>query len=189
MFDRLLFGIGITILKLDGIDNEKLCHLSEKITDESNRHINQNEPELQELNSIVLKQSQVILDGIIANPDCDNIKTNIQRVWVNNNFNKDITIPHAHRDSFLSAVYYPKSTDGRILFYSPFSDSFLAHVPIKKSKNYHAFNSTFQEFDVKTGWLIFFNSMLPHYVPYSNEERVSIVYDIRANEISLTGKE
>lgn len=184
MFDRLLFGIGITILKLDGIDNESLCEVASKVTSVEDRHIDKNITALQQLNEIVVSQSQLILDGIIANPEIDNVKTNIQRVWVNNNLNEDITMPHAHRDSFLSAVYYPRSTDGRILFYSPFSDAFLSHVPIKKAKNYHAFNSTFQEFHVRTGWLIFFNSMLPHYVPHSNDERISIVYDVRANEVS-----
>ena len=185
MFDRLLFGIGITILQLDGMDNDGLCDFSRKITQEEDRHVNKNHPTLKSLNSVVMQESQKILDGLIANPDITNVKTDIERIWVNNNFNKDITIPHAHRDSFLSAVYYPKSTDGKLFFYSPFSDSFLAHVPIKKAKEYHAFNSTYFEFEVKTGWLVLFNSMLPHYVPpFSDEERISIVYDIRANEVS-----
>jgi len=55
-------------------------------------------------------------------------------------------------------------------------------VPIHKAKEYNEYNSTFWEFDVKTGYLLIFNSMLPHAALPSNQERVSIVYDIVVNE-------
>ena len=103
-------------------------------------------------------------------------------MWVNQDLNTDISTTHTHRDSFLSVIYYPKSTDGKIHFYIPSADVYLSHVPIYKCKEYNEYNSTFWEFDVKTGYLLIFNSMLPHAALPSKEERVSIVYDIVVNE-------
>ena len=106
-----------------------------------------------------------------------NVEVYLQRVWGNHNVNEDICIPHVHRESFLSAVYYPKSTDGRIQFYSPFTDAILSHVPVIADK-YNEFNSSQHTLYPKTGWLILFPANLLHVVLPSKEERYSIVYDI-----------
>lgn len=178
MFNRTLFSIGLTTLQLEGIDNEILCQYVIDNINKNSRHVNKSDYELNLLNKVVLSETQKILDGIISNSEITNIKTNIKRVWVNYNLNEDISTTHAHRDSFLSAVYYPKSTDGRIQFYIPYSEAFLSHVPIHQAKQYHEYNSTYWKFEVKTGWLLIFNSMLPHVALKSTDERISIVYDI-----------
>ena len=182
MFNRTLFSIGLTTLQLEGIDNDLLCKYVKRNIDKNNRHVKHEDCELSLLNQIVLNETQKILDGIISNSEITNIKTNIKRVWVNHNLNEDISTTHAHRDSFLSAVYYPKSTDGKIQFYIPYSEAFLAHVPIHQAKEYHEYNSTYWKFEVKTGWLLIFNSMLPHVALKSIDERISIVYDIGVTE-------
>lgn len=178
MFNRTLFSIGLTTLQLEGIDNEILCQYVIDNINKNSRHVNQSDHELNLLNEVVLSETQKILDSIISNSEITNIKTNIKRVWVNHNLNEDISTTHAHRDSFLSAVYYPKSTDGKIQFYIPYSEAFLSHVPIHQAKQYHEYNSTYWKFEVKTGWLLIFNSMLPHVALKSTDERISIVYDI-----------
>lgn len=178
MFNRTLFSIGLTTLQLEGIDNEILCQYVIDNINKNSRHVNQSDQELNLLNEVVLSETQKILDSIISNSEITNIKTNIKRVWVNHNLNEDISTTHAHRDSFLSAVYYPKSTDGKIQFYIPYSEAFLSHVPIHQAKQYHEYNSTYWKFEVKTGWLLIFNSMLPHVALKSTDERISIVYDI-----------
>ena len=81
---------------------------------------------------------------------------------------------YVHRESFLSAVYYPKSTDGRIQFYSPFTDAILSHVPVIADK-YHGVQTLTYSIS-KTDILILFPANL--YVVWSKEERHSIVYDI-----------
>lgn len=182
MYNNILFSIGLQTLELKGIDNNVLCEYVKTNIRKQNRHVDYSDVELSKLNSMVLQETQKILDGTISNHDVKNLKTQIKRVWVNQDLNSDISTTHTHRDSFLSAVYYPKSTDGKIHFYVPSSDVYLSHVPIHKAKEYHEYNSTFWEFDVKTGYLLIFNSMLPHAALSSNEERISIVYDIIVNE-------
>ena len=201
MFNETLFSIGITRLQLDGLNNEVLSNLIEEncktsyvddkvrttqdaITNAlySERGIMPDaHPELVKLNDTILEHTQIILDGIIANPKIDYVTTYIKRIWGNRNVNKDISLPHAHRDSFLSVVYYPVSEDGIIHFYSPFSDAFLAQVPIALSKKFHQYNSSYYEFPVSTGQLVIFPSMLCHYVPPTANKRMSIAYDIGVN--------
>ena len=86
----------------------------------SKRDMNINHSCLTQLNNIVLKNAQNIVDGLAQDK---NIKANLKKVWGNHNFNHNICTPHTHRDSFLSAVYYSKSTDGKIHFYSPWTDA------------------------------------------------------------------
>ena len=71
-------------------------------------------PYLTELNKFIIEQAQIILNGMTSDT---NVRVFLQRVWGNYNLNDNISVPHTHRDSFLSAVYYPKSTDARILFH------------------------------------------------------------------------
>jgi|TARA_B100000378_G_scaffold167810_1_gene135311 uncharacterized protein (TIGR02466 family) len=182
MYNNTLFSIGLATLELKGMDNDMLCNYVKENIGRQNRHVNSDDAELSKLNAIVLQQTQKILDGTISNPDVNNLETQIKRVWVNQDLNTDISTTHTHRDSFLSVIYYPKSTDGKIHFYIPSADVYLSHVPIYKCKEYNEYNSTFWEFDVKTGYLLIFNSMLPHAALPSKEERVSIVYDIVVNE-------
>jgi hypothetical protein len=180
MFSERIFSIGISKFKLNGLDNETLCEqvkLCQNGEDEKfRRDMGLDNYSLKQLNSIVIEQSQKILDGI-ANSDLK-IKTTLKRVWGNHNLNSDICIPHAHRDSFLSAVYYPKSIDGRIHFYCPWADGILSHIPIETAKEFNEYNSSYYELQVETGWLILFPAHLCHFVPVSKEERFSIVYDI-----------
>jgi len=205
MFNETLFSIGITRLKIDGLNNHELSnlvvencktgHVDDKIRTTqdvitnalySERGITLDaHPELTKLNNTILEQTQIILDGIISNPQVNNVTTYIKRIWGNKNVNKDISLPHAHRDSFLSAVYYPVSEDGIIHFYSPFSDAFLAQVPIGLSTEYNQYNSSYYEFPVQTGQLVIFPSMLCHYVPATEKKRMSIAYDIGVNHGNL----
>jgi len=180
MFEQSIFSIGITTLQLNGLDNNLLCeqikiHQSGKNI-HSERDMNVNNSCLNQLNSIVTEHTQKIVDGLSQNK---NVKVNLKRVWGNYNFNHNICTPHTHRDSFLSAVYYPKSTDAKIHFYSPWTDAILSHLPFDiPPKQFNQYNSSFYEVNVKTGMLVIFPAHLPHFVPISKEERFSIAYDI-----------
>jgi uncharacterized protein (TIGR02466 family) len=180
MFNERIFSVGITKFQINNFDNQTLCKQVEYFcTNPHNKTVNKRDmgldnPHLIELNKVVLQQSQLILNGLTSNP---NVEVYLQRVWGNHNVNENICSPHVHRESFLSAVYYPKSTDGRIQFYSPFTDAILSHVPVVADK-YHEFNSSQHTVYPKTGWLILFPANLLHVVLPSKEERHSIVYDI-----------
>ena len=180
MFERPIFSIGITTLQLNGLDNDLICEQikihQEGKGDMSKRDMNINHSCLTQLNNIVLKNAQNIVDGLAQDK---NIKANLKKVWGNHNFNHNICTPHTHRDSFLSAVYYSKSTDGKIHFYSPWTDAILSHLPFNVDpKEFNEYNSSFYEINVKTGMLVLFPAHLPHFVPISKEERFSIAYDI-----------
>lgn len=184
MFTERIFSIGISKFQLGRMDNDLLSdQVRYYCTNPNSKSVDKKDmgldnPNLQQLNEIVLNQSQQILDGMISNSNVTNVKCYLQKVWGNHNINEDICIPHTHRESFLSAVYYPKSTDGRIHFHSPWTDSILSQIPTLPAETYHEFNSTYYELHPRTGWLIFFPSNLIHFVPPSKDERISIVYDV-----------
>ena len=178
-FSKSIFSIGITVLQINHLDNETLCKEVEYFCRNPNynkmynRDMGLNNPYLKELNEIVEEQSQIILNGMTSYP----LRVSLQEVWGNHNLNVCITTPHSHRNSFLSAVYYPQSTDAILQFHSPFTDALLSHIP-PIADNYHEFNSVFYDIYPKTGWLILFPASLVHNVLPSKEERHSIVYNI-----------
>jgi hypothetical protein len=188
MFNETIFSIGVTRLELRGIDNESLCRKIRHCSTNPNKNksnprgIDIDDPVIKDLNGIVLQQSQNILEGMAPKPSEGKLETYFKRVWGNHNLNYDICTPHTHRDSFLSAVYYPKSTDGIIEFYSPWMDAMLSHIPWDYPNNGGAQNTTFNSshyyFNVQTGWLILFPATLCHFVPACNDERYSIAYDV-----------
>lgn len=194
MFEERIFSVGISKFKVDGVDNESLCKdIRYYCTNPTNRRTNPRgleltNPLLTDLNEVVLEKTQNILNGITPTKN-SNIKTYIKRMWGNHNLNADICSPHAHRDSFLSAVYYPKSTDGTLRFYCPWMDQLLAHVPLDYESggnaDFHEYNSSYYELNVWTGWLIIFPAMVCHIVPPSQDERYSVVYDIGVKNESV----
>ena len=166
-YNTLLFGVGLSQFNLSDINNEKLSKFKDQ------RYLDISDTILSELNYHVLDKSKHILDST-----CKGKELKIKKIWYNYNINNDIEEPHNHRNSFLSAVYYPLSTDGVIQFFSPFSDYFLSHVPIEDVHDMNCYNSSFYELPVRSGDLILFNSMLYHRAKPSVNERISIAYDI-----------
>ena len=183
MFQQAIFSIGLTSVVIDGLDNEKLSEYAREKTGQYPADPSLNI--LEKLNNIVLGECQKILQGMIGNPQVTDVVVGVKRLWINNGLNNSITLPHTHRDSFLSAVYYPKAEDGLIHFLSPFTDTLLSHVPIGMTKQFNEYNSGFYSCEAKTGYLYIFPSMLTHYVPPTPGERISIVYDIGVKNGSI----
>lgn len=184
MFSERIFSIGISKFKLNELDNETLCEQVRYFATNPNnrtygeRDMGLSNPHLKLLTDTVLEQSQKITNSILANPNV-NVTCFAKRIWGNHNLNRDICIPHVHRDSFLSAVYYPKaSEDSRLHFQSPFTDALLAQIPILVSETYDEFNSAYHQVHAETGMLVIFPANLLHFVPPTPGERYSIVYDI-----------
>lgn len=173
MFNTLLFGIGISQFQLETIDNQKILNLVRIKKSQDIRDLECFDENFSELNSIVIKRCQEILD-LTAKGHTASIK----KMWCNHNINKDIDTPHNHRNSFLSCVYYPLSTDGVIQFYSPFSDYFMSHIPNSSVEELNCYNASYFNLPVHTGDLIIFNSMLYHRALAGFDERISIAYDV-----------
>ncbi|AIX17317.1 hypothetical protein Syn7803C76_98 [Synechococcus phage ACG-2014b] len=191
MFTERIFSIGISKFKLNGLDNETLCEQIRYFSSNPNdrihgqRDMNVNNPHLTSLTDVVLKESQKITDSILANSKAS-VRCSVTRVWGNHNLNCDICIPHVHRDSFLSAVYYPKaSEDSRLHFQSPFTDALLSKIPILASEVYDEFNSSYHQIHAETDMLVIFPANLLHFVPPTRGERYSIVYDIGVKDESI----
>ena len=93
MFERPIFSIGITTLQLNGLDDDLICEQikihQEGKGDMSKRDMNINHSCLTQLNNIVLKNAQNIVDGLAQDK---NIKANLKKVWGNHNFNHSLFI-------------------------------------------------------------------------------------------------
>jgi uncharacterized protein (TIGR02466 family) len=172
-----IFSIPIEILQLTNIDNNLLVEYAKSRYDENCKYSNCSvyDIELQDLNKIVKSCVENFSLNYVSNEG--NI-VDVKKVWVNIKADRSITTPHAHRDSFLSAVYYPKAEDGELVILNPFAHSHLSHINPSNIINFNEYNSENFSIPIKTGMLIIFNSMLVHYVNYTDKERISIAYDI-----------
>jgi len=114
----------------------------------------------------------------------------IDRVWSNINNNTNIDVPHCHRTSFFSAVYYPKATYtigyGCLNIMTPVSGSAIKIDPDNIS-DWNSFNSDLHVEYPTTGKLIIFPSWLFHYVSPNtgNDERISIAFDTVVEEYNV----
>ena len=179
-----IFSIPITILQLNNINNNILINYAQSNYNENIKYINCKDTdfELQELNSVVLQQAKKFAFNYTNNE----VNLKIKRVWSNVKVDNSIQTPHAHRDSFLSAVYYPLATDGELVIQSPFSHSHLSHLNPDLIKKYNEYSSDNFFVPAKTGMLVIFNAMLIHYVKPTTEKRISIAYDLIIDEQNET---
>ena len=170
-----IFSAGITICFLKNIDNESIIKYAEKTTVKNNKKniedILKNNI-FYDLNNIVQSKMQKYFETIYSK------KYNIilSAAWANVDNDDFITIPHVHTDGVISAVYYPLSTDGKLVFLNPML-GLLSKQSVDIIEKYNEFNSEHFEIPVKTGYLIIFNSMLQHHILYSKQKRISIAYN------------
>ena len=105
-----------------------------------------------------------------------NYKVKISFGWcsVNNPF--DITMPHNHKESFLSAVYYPHANNEELWFLTPIPQM-LWSIQKEHVEKYDEYNSDYWSEIVNTGDLLIFNSMLYHFIKPSEQQRISFAVD------------
>ena len=87
-------------------------------------------------------------------------------------------MPHNHRSSLISAVYY--LTKGKLTFLNPYQ-LLLSHVHKKDIVKYNDLNCDLWTCDMKEGDMVIFNSGLQHYAHYDGKdkhERMSIACDM-----------
>lgn len=176
-----IFSVGIEIYKIENIDNKKIVDYAKKQSIKNGlkdtESILSNDI-FNNLNNIVELKMKEFFHKIF------NTKYDISlaRAWANYNVDEFNTIPHIHKEFFLSAVYYPLATDGNLTFMNPMP-SLTAHQGNDMVDNFNEYNSDYYDFPARTGNLVIFNSMLNHFINKTKQERVSIGYD--ANLIKL----
>jgi len=170
-----VFSIGISVFELKNIDNSKIISYVKNTSKKNQVKENKNilsDVLFTDLNCIVEKKMNEYFKTIYN----DVYKIKLFEVWSNIGNDELITIPHIHNDSFISAVYYPYSTEGEIIFLNP-AISIISKQKNSMINNHNEYTSEYYSFPARTGHLIIFNSMLQHMVRCSNNDRISIAYN------------
>ena len=105
-----------------------------------------------------------------------NYKVKISLAWCSVRNHEEITKPHYHKESFLSAVYYPQANNEELQFLNPNPQLFGLSLKEYVEK-YDEYNSEYWHVRVDTGDLLVFNSMLYHYIKPTNKQRISFAID------------
>ena len=87
--------------------------------------------------------------------------------------------PHTHSNNFLSGTFYLQSSSktSPIFFFDPRPQASIMR-PRKKDKLGNNLNADQMSFDSQTGYGVIFPSWLQHWVPQTNDERISIAWNI-----------
>lgn len=170
-----IFSTGIEVHQLEGIDNEKLIEYAEKYSLRNQLKETKdilNNKLFSTLNNLVEVKMNDYFNQIYN--ETHHIK--LTAAWANVDNDTAITEPHTHKLHFVVAVYYPLSTDGYLTFMNPMP-SLVAHQNHYMIGEFNEYNSDYYMQPVKTGQLVVFNSMLPHFIKESNNKRISIAYN------------
>ena len=103
-------------------------------------------------------------------------KLEITGMWANKLHEGGVHPPHTHSNNFLSGVYYLKASDNTspIQFFDPRPQ---AHVLRPRNEPIWE-NSSMLQFNSVIGWGFIFPSWLMHWVPPTQDERISISWNI-----------
>ena len=114
---------------------------------------------------------------VLNNLDYYHNSIEITGMWANQMGMGQTHPPHTHSNNFLSGVYYLYSSDetAPIQFFDPRPQ---AHVFTPRKKEFSTLNSNIAQFNSETGYGVVFPSWLQHWVPETNDERISIAWNI-----------
>src|SRR5210317_938403 len=147
---RDIFSVGISIFELTNLNNNEITEYAKTKLEKMNEYYSS-----------------------IYN---DNFKIKLDEAWSNKGGDKYTTVPHSHNNSIISAVYYPQSTEGEILFLNP-GVSMTNNQNADMIDTHNKYTSEYYIFPARTGNLIIFNSILQHMVRCKTDERISIAYN------------
>ena len=172
---RDIFSVGISIFELTNLNNNEITEYAktklEKNQAKENKDILTNII-FKSLNEVVLEKMNEYYSSIYN----DNFKIKLYEAWSNKGGDKYTTVPHSHNNSIISAVYYPQSTEGEIIFLNP-GVSMTNNQSVDMIDTQNKYTSEYYTFPARTGHLIIFNSMLQHMVRCKTNERISIAYN------------
>jgi len=168
-----LFSVGICKFKTDEIDNNALIDYCKNFNFKKNKEIGFDNEILNDLKSKFLEAGQVYLQNVLGSDEAQPVKLN--GIWGNLNDDEDIIVPHRHKESLVSAVYY--CTPGTIVFTNP-ARTELMRINEERIKNHNKYNSDHKSYHLEPGNILVFNSQTYHYALTSKEFRLSIACDM-----------
>lgn len=183
---RDIFSVGISIFELKNLNNNEIAEYAKAKTEKNQVYVSSNGDEyvgkenkdiltniiFKSLNEVVLEKMNEYYSSIYNN----NFRIKLDEAWLNVGGDKYITVPHSHNNSIISAVYYPQSTEGEIIFLNP-GISMTNNQNVNMIDTHNKYTSEYYTFQARTGHLIIFNSMLQHMVRCKTNERISIAYN------------
>jgi uncharacterized protein (TIGR02466 family) len=170
-----IFSISIGLFELKDVNNSEMITYANQTSNKNNYKENKDilkNKIFKKLNDIVEEK----MNEYFATMYSKEYEIFADEAWSNVGDDKFINVPHIHNNSFISAVYYPLSTEGEIIFLNPAIAMVSKHQDNMINKH-NEYTSSYFYYKVKTGDLLIFNSMLQHMVKCKNEERVSIAYN------------
>ena len=180
-----MFSVKVDRFRLTNIDNDMLVNYALDIKNDTNFMLRnafeeswQSDKKIHELNKFKSFYSIVEdkINQVYRASYSKNYKVKISFGWCSVNTPFDITIPHIHKESFLSAVYYPHANNEELWFLTPIPQMLWA-IHLSHVEEYDEYNSDYWTEIVNTGDLLIFNSMLQHFIKPSEKQRISFAID------------
>ena len=173
-----MFSVGASIFKVLGLNEEEIKYFCKKrYTNDKikNKMTNFDDESLNQLKKVFLNEGANHVKQLLGTDK--QIKLKIDKIWGNVNFTESITVPHNHRVSLISAVFY--LTKGKLVFLNPYTTA-LAHVYKDDIEKYNEHNSDIWTCEMEPGDMIIFNSHMYHYAcdEKNDNERISIACDM-----------
>jgi len=169
-----MFSVGVSIFKVNGLNNNSLItHCKERYSNHKTKNFD-NEI-LYQLKEVFLNEGVNHVKQLLGTDK--QIKLKIDNIWGNVNLDESISVPHIHRTSLISSVYY--LTKGKLVFLNPYTAA-LSHIYRNDIEKYNEHNSDIWTCEMEAGDMIIFNSHMYHYAynDRSNDDRISIACDM-----------
>lgn len=171
-----MFSVGVSLFNVQNLNNEQLkTHIHDRYKIPA-KHENFDSDILNDLKSAFLIEGQNHVKELLGTENDVSLK--IDKIWGNTHVDQSIGVPHNHRSSLISAVYY--LTKGKLTFLNPYQ-LLLSHIYKEDIVKYNEFNCDVLTCDMVEGDMVIFNSGLQHYAHYDGKdkhERMSIACDM-----------
>jgi len=176
-----IFKVELYKVKLSGIDNESIVdYIDKNAVINVDTQTGKSKDAVDVLTNDIFKNlnNQVTehINKVFHITSYEHFHLNLNQGWYNKGSDELIVDPHKHQHSVFSAVYYPLSIDGKIVFQNP-AHSINYMLESQHIKNWNEYIADLHNEEVRTGDLIIFKSGLFHWVVPSKYERYSIAYN------------
>ena len=171
-FTANMFSVKVDRFRLTNIDNDMLVNHALDTRNEDNQNLLNSCNKFKSLYSII----EAKLNQVYHVSYNFHYKLKISLSWCSVNNEPAIMIPHNHKRSVLSAVYYPQANDEVLWFITPMPQV-VGSVQPQHLANLDEYNSDYASIIVNTGDLLIFNSMLQHYIKPTEKQRISFAVD------------
>ncbi len=173
---KRMFSVGVSLFNIQNLNNDELkTHILKKYKIPA-KHENFDSDILNDLKGAFLTEGQNYVKELFGTEKDINLK--IDKIWGNTHVDQSIGVPHNHRSSLISAVYY--LTKGKLTFLNPYQ-LLLSHVHKEDIVSYNELNCDIWTCDMVEGDMVIFNSALQHYAHFDGNEkheRMSIACDM-----------